>query len=222
MVDGAKDNLQKIGQSAEYFKGKIFTADTNYHNQSNLKKCHEEQLDAFIPDLKFRNRDSRFATRPRNKAKKGKKLVLEDFKHNQQKDHYICPNGKILKLNVKKHIRDHNLYRRYLADEKDCRICSLKRRCFYRKNTKRRSLDVPIGAAKTNFSKAMQNKVDSDRGRRINPQRFAVVEPVFANIKTQKRLDRFTLRGKIKVNIQWILYCMVHNMEKLMNCAMAQ
>ena len=221
MVDGAKDNLQKIGQSADYFKGKIFTADTNYHNQSNLKKCHDEQLDAFIPDLKFRNRDSRFATRPRNKPKKGKKFVLKDFKHNQQKDHYICPNGKILKLNVKKHIRDHNIYRRYMADEKDCRICSLKPRCFYRKNTKRRSLDVPIGAAKTNFSKAMQNKVDSDRGRKIYPQRFAVVEPVFANIKTQKRLDRFTLRGKIKVNIQWMLYCMVHNIEKCMNSAMA-
>jgi transposase len=221
MVDGAKDNLQKIGQSADYFKGKIFTADTNYHNQSNLKKCHDEQLDAFIPDLKFRNRDSRFATRPRNKPKKGKKFVLKDFKHNQQKDHYICPNGKILKLNVKKHIRDHNIYRRYMADEKDCRICSLKPRCFYRKNTKRRSLDVPIGAAKTNFSKAMQNKVDSDRGRKIYPQRFAVVEPVFANIKTQKRLDRFSLRGKIKVNIQWMLYCMVHNIEKCMNSAMA-
>jgi hypothetical protein len=74
---------------------------------------------------------------------------------------------------------------------------------------------------KTNFSKAMQNKIDSDRGRKIYPQRFAVVEPVFANIKTQKRLDRFTLRGKIKVNIQWMLYCMVHNIEKIMNFAMA-
>jgi transposase len=221
MVDGAKANMQRIGQSADYFKGKIFTADTNYHNQSNLKKCHDEQLDAYIPDLKFRNRDSRFATRPRNKPKKGKKFVLEDFKHNQQKDHYICPNGKILKLRVKKHIRDHNIYRRYIADEKDCSICSLKPRCFYRKNTRRRSLDVPIGAAKTNFSKAMQNKVDSDRGRKIYPQRFAVVEPVFANIKTQKRLDRFTLRGKIKVNIQWMLYCIVHNIEKIMNFAMA-
>lgn len=221
MVNGAKANMQKIGQSADYFKGKIFTADTSYHNQKNLKKCHDEQLDAYIPDLKFRNRDPRFATRPRNKPKKSEKFVLDDFKHQPQKNHYICPNGKILKLKVKKHIRDHNIYRRYLADEKDCSICSLKHRCFYRKNTKRRSLDVPIGAAKTNFSKAMQNKVDSDRGRKIYPQRFAVVEPVFANLKTQKRLDRFTLRGKTKVNIQWMLYCMVHNMEKIANFATA-
>jgi transposase len=221
MVEGAKVNMQKIGQGADYFKGKILTADTSYHNQSNLKKCHDEQIDAYIPDLNFRNRDYRFATRRRNKSKKGKKFVLEDFKYDQRNDSYICPNGKILKLNVKKHIRDRNIYRRYIADEKDCSSCSLKRRCFYRKNTKRRSLDVPIGADKTNFSKAMQNKVDSDRGRKIYPQRFAIVEPVFANIKTQKRLDRFTLRGKIKVNIQWMLYCMVHNIEKIMNCAMA-
>jgi transposase len=36
MVDGAKANMEKIGQRADYFKGKILTADTNYHNQSNL------------------------------------------------------------------------------------------------------------------------------------------------------------------------------------------
>ncbi|NIU59015.1 MAG: IS1182 family transposase [Phycisphaerae bacterium] len=221
MVDGAKANLEKIGERADYFKGKILTADTNYHNQGNLKKCHDEQIDAYIPDLKFRNRDSRFATRPRNKPKKRKKFVLGDFKYNPAADHYICPNGKILNLDVKKHIRDHNIYRRYMADENDCACCSLTHRCFYRKNTKRRSLDVPIGAASTNFSKAMQNKVDSDKGRKIYPQRFAIVEPVFANIKTQKRLNRFTLRGKVKVNIQWMLYCMVHNIEKIMNFAVA-
>jgi len=28
-------------------------------------------------------------------------------------------------------------------------------------------------------------------------------------------MDRFTLRGKGKVNIQWLLYCIVHNIEKL-------
>jgi transposase len=37
MVDGAKDNLEKIGQSENYFENKIFTADSNYHNQSNLR-----------------------------------------------------------------------------------------------------------------------------------------------------------------------------------------
>jgi hypothetical protein len=34
MVEGAKANLEEIGQSEDYFEDKIFTADTNYHNQS--------------------------------------------------------------------------------------------------------------------------------------------------------------------------------------------
>jgi len=28
-------------------------------------------------------------------------------------------------------------------------------------------------------------------------------------------LDRFTLRGQAKVDTQWKLYCLVHNIEKL-------
>ena len=217
MVDGAKENIKKIGQSGDYFENKIFTADSNYHNQNTLKKCQEEKLDAYIPDLRFRTRDARFATRPRSKLKKSEKYVLEDFRYDEVKDQYICPNGKTLKLNLKKYILDRNIYRRYLADEKDCKQCSLKSRCFYRKNTKRRSLDVPIGADENNYSKAMGEKIDSDKGRKIYPQRMAIVEPVFANIRTQKRMDRFTFKGKIKVNIQWMLYCMVHNIEKIMN-----
>ena len=42
-----------------------------------------------------------------------------------------------------------------------------------------------------------------------------IIEPVFANIRIQKRMDYLTLRGKVKVNIQWLLYCIVHNIGKI-------
>ena len=48
---------------------------------------------------------------------------------------------------------------------------------------------------------------------------MGIVEPVFANITFQKGLNRFTLRGQQKVNAQWLLYCMVHNIEKIANAA---
>lgn len=41
------------------------------------------------------------------------------------------------------------------------------------------------------------------------------MEPVFANLRHNKRLDRFTLRGRAKVNTQWHLYSLVHNIGKL-------
>ena len=57
----------------------------------------------------------------------------------------------------------------------------------------------------------------SDRGKEMITHRFATVEPVFGNLRGNKRLQRFTLRGRTKVDGQWKLFCMVHNIEKLAN-----
>ena len=172
-------------------------------------------LDAYIPDRKFRNRDPRFATQKRRQVRR---FTLKDFRYEEALDQYICPDGKILKLRVKRVLNRGHLYRKYLAAEKDCQTCPLRPRCIYGAGAKRKQLSVPIGDS---LSKQMVEKIDTEPGRRIYPQRLAIVEPVFANIRSNKRLDRFTLRGKIKVNIQWLMFCLVHNIEKILNYGMA-
>ncbi len=67
----------------------------------------------------------------------------------------------------------------------------------------------------------MKARIDSASGREQYGRRFAAVEPVFANLRHNKRLDRFTLRGRAKVDAQWKLYCLVHNIEKLANAGYA-
>ncbi|MBB1303836.1 transposase, partial [Pseudoalteromonas sp. SR44-8] len=37
------------------------------------------------------------------------------------------------------------------------------------------------------------------------------------NITVNKGMNKLTLRGQTKVNAQWQLYCLVHNIEKLQN-----
>jgi hypothetical protein len=73
---------------------------------------------------------------------------------------------------------------------------------------------VDIPKAKT-FAKKMIEKIDSSQGRDIYSRRMGIVEPVFANIKVQKGLFRFTLRTKKKVNARWVLFCLVHNIGKI-------
>ncbi len=65
----------------------------------------------------------------------------------------------------------------------------------------------------------MQRAIESPRGCQLYGQRIATVELVFANIRHNKGLHRFNPRGKVKVNTQWHLYCLVHNIEKLANSA---
>lgn len=216
MLDGALENLQSLGHGEEYLAGKIFTADTNYHSDTNLRKCQELRLDAYIPDIYFRRRDPRYAAQRRYWPRR-KRFALEDFYYEEATDHYLYPQGNRLRRKVKQICREGMVHRIYAAEEKDCRCCPLQLRCITNKGGKRKYLRVPIGVELANLSKRMAGKVDSELGRQIYPQRFAVAEPVFANIRTQKRLDRFTLRGKVKVNIQWLLYCMIHNIEKIAN-----
>lgn len=61
----------------------------------------------------------------------------------------------------------------------------------------------------------MKRKIDSDVGRFEYSRRLGLIEPVFGNIRNTKRLNRFTLRGRRKVNAQWQMFCLVHNIEKL-------
>lgn len=68
-----------------------------------------------------------------------------------------------------------------------------------------------------NYTDWMKHRVDSQQGKEIYSHRMSVVEPVFGNIGTNKRLNRFSLRGKKKVQGQWQLYFLVHNIEKLAN-----
>lgn len=218
MLEGTLANLQSIGYGAECLTGKILTADSNYHTLVNLMKCRELKLDAYIPDRKFRNRDPRFDTQTRRRSRR---FTLKDFHYAETMDQYSCPDGKVLKLQVKRCVDHGNVYRKYVAVEKDCRGCPLRSRCLYVTDAKRKHLAVPIGTEGVNLSKQMVEKIETEQGRKIYPQRLSIAEPVFANIRINKRLDRFTLRGKIKVNIQWLLYCLVHNIEKIMHYGLA-
>jgi hypothetical protein len=61
----------------------------------------------------------------------------------------------------------------------------------------------------------MKRKIDTVVGRLMYGMRMAVAEPPFAHIRHALGLDRFTLRGKRKVNTQWNLFCIVHNILKV-------
>lgn len=216
MIEAAKQNLEAIGHSEDCLEGKTFLADNGYHCEENLRICEEEKLDAYIPDTNFRKRDERFAAQKNHNPKKNDRFTIADFNYNEEKDTYVCPGGRELKLSQKRAQMGNRVYRRYRMEDGICTGCKFASRCLENRGGKRKCLSIPIESA-SSCHQAMMEKIDSEEGRRKYGKRLGMVEPVFANIRTQKRLDRFTLRGAIKVNIQWLLYCMVHNIEKLAN-----
>jgi transposase len=216
----AQETMKAIGKDEEYFKDTILTADMAYHSGENIKRCEEESIDAYMPDKNYRKRHPGLGVKQSSLKSRRRKFMPEDFRYDEKTDEYECPAGKRLK----RYSRSYNtrwgtMYLAYRAEKGDCEVCTHREGCISKKGKKgkRKYLSIPIKSNRRNYSQEMAAKMDTERGREIYPHRIKIVEPVFANIRTQKRLDRFTLRGKVKVNIQWLLYCMVHNIEKIAN-----
>ena len=61
----------------------------------------------------------------------------------------------------------------------------------------------------------MARKLRMKEGRQIYAKRKTIVEPVFGQTKEARGLRRFLLRGLAKVNGEWMLWGMTHNINKL-------
>ena len=61
----------------------------------------------------------------------------------------------------------------------------------------------------------MRRVLASERGGELYGQRQAIIEPVFANTKFNRGIDRFRRRGRAAVRAEWRLITATHNLLKL-------
>jgi transposase len=72
----------------------------------------------------------------------------------------------------------------------------------------------PLSAAAT-AKERMAAKLQTPAGRARYARRKVIVEPVFGQIKGARGFRRFSLRGLEKVNGEWRLVCLTHNLLKI-------
>jgi len=61
----------------------------------------------------------------------------------------------------------------------------------------------------------MRRVIATDRGGALYSKRLAMVEPVFAQIKANRRIDRLKRRGRAAARSEWRLIAATHNLLKL-------
>ena len=228
MLQGADRNLKAAGGGKEPLKDVEFSADTGYFSVENLEACRDAEVDAYIPDRQFRQRDPRFADarryrrsvdkhKQRYKSKK-RWFSPDDFKWDDRTKTLTCPAGHGLYKNGSQfETKDGYLANQYRAPKHACAGCHLRSRCLRNPAGLARQVRLFYGRRPGSLTDAMRAKIDTPQGRTAYSRRLSTVEPVFANVRAQKRMDRFTLRGRLKVSIQWMLYCVVHNIEKIVH-----
>ena len=216
----------------------VLTADAGYHSEANLAAIAALEVPALIADPDMRTRDERFADREHHttapnplhdKSGTGKKTLPvfapSDFTYDAEARTCVCPAGKSLYRKGASNVTNGYVGEHFRGAKRDCAPCALRDQCLRTPTTTVvRNVAFLRGkedAEAETHTMRMQQRLDTPDGREQYGRRFGTVEPVFGNVRYNKRLDRFTLRGRTKVNGQWLLFCLVHNIEKLTHAGYA-
>ena len=209
MLDQALGNMEEAAVQPHEGAKRTMLADNNYFSEENLKACNERGIEAIVPDSLYKSRLGR---------KEEKRYEKTDFNYHEEGDYYECPTGKKLEY---KGVGGPEWSRgkTYRASVTDCRLCPCNEKCMgHKKKPPKRPRGRSLLITETNkegsFCQSMREKLNKQEYQDRYAYRIQIIEPVFANIEYCKTLNRFTLRGAMKVNGQWQLYCIVHNLGK--------
>jgi hypothetical protein len=93
---------------------------------------------------------------------------------------------------------------------KNCHDCPLRSQCHKSKGNRKVEINHNLKRLKIKAKEYLTSEI----GLELYPQRCIEPEPVFGNLKQNKRFKRFTLRGLAKVDIEFGLMAIAHNFAK--------
>ena len=182
---------QKLHQNGLLFRNVV--ADTGYSSGENYAYLEEKNLQSFIP--------------PHGTYKGGPK----GFNYNKEKDHYVCPEGKIIPF--KKVFNDYRTgtkKKEYRSSSKLCKDCPLKAKCLG-KTAKEKKFSVTYFRAEYERNIA---RVKSKQGKYMKRKRQSTVEPVFGTLKEYLGLRKINTIGIKQANKQMQLAAIAYNLKK--------
>ena len=213
----------------------LLMADAGYHSEAACRMLEDRGIAAVLADDAMRQRDPRCATHARHQqapdprhgktrtpatmSTAARRFAPRDFTYDPVARTCVRPTGKALYRKGASRIVNGFVSEQCRGTVRDCTACPLRAQCLRTPATARvrtvafiREHDVPRPET---ASTRMRARIDTPEGRARYARRFATVEPVFANLRHNKRLTHFTLRGRAKLDGQWQLFRLVYNIEKL-------
>ena len=181
------------------------TADAGYGSEENFQYLEDNTIEGYVKYSSFDKQQSA------NHYKKNP-FATEQLYYNEQRDCYYCPMGQTMNC-IGSYQRQTSTgfkqtIKKYQAQ--NCNGCPLRGVCHNSKYN--RVIEVNHNL---NRHKAIaKQKLNTEQGIEKRKQRCHDVEPVFGNIKSNHKFNRFMLRGKRKVTIELGLLALAQNPRK--------
>jgi len=183
--------------------GTKITLDNGYYNGENIHYLNTKKLDGYIPNQE----DSKKA---KGKDVEVNKFDKINFKYDERKDKYFCPEGKTLIFQRESFdkIKKKNI-RFYKGTA--CKTCPSQKCCTKQKDGIRTIKMYPFEKER----KEMAEKMQTQKAKKIYKERKQVVERVIGHYKENLGVRGFLTRRLKTVKNEFNLVCAAHNLKKI-------
>ena len=183
---------------------KAAIADAAYGSGHNYHWLEENEVDAYI-------------TYPGQRAEQTKKHLHDPSKwqnlhYNEERDCLYCPMGQPMPLvhtttetDKQGHKEEVSVYRAL-----NCSGCPLRGACHKAKGNR----EVRIKHRVRKYRQKARERLATEKGKELYKKRGMEIEGVFAQVKSNMGLRRFTHWGIGKVDMEFGLFAMAHNLKK--------
>lgn len=195
-------------QSRIGYRIRQLVADAGYASEENFTYLEKSGIAAYIKPNQYEIR----------KTGKFRKDIfrVENLIYDEEKDSYLCPNGKQLIFAYESRHKSENGYqitnKNYVCE--DCSGCPYREKCF-KGNYENRKVSVSRTYARQN--REATERITTEEGNLLRTNRTIQVEGAFGVLKQDFAFRRFLTRGKRKTETQFFLLAFAFNMQKLWN-----
>lgn len=181
------------------------TGDSTFGSQENYEYIEKEHIGNYL----------KYPTYHYEKTKKYREDIFnkDHFAYDRERDRYKCPVGRELTYKETQKRKTSTGYEteQRIYECEDCSGCPEAEKC--KKGQGNRS--IRINTRLIEYRAQARANLETEKGIYLRKQRGIEIESVFGDIKWNQGYRRFRLRGLAKVNVEFGLLSMAHNMKKI-------
>lgn len=185
-------------------------ADAGYGSEENYTYLNGKGVNAYV-------KHSEFFREIKNRKCRDDPFRIANWPFDDKSDSYTCPEGRRL---VFERVRDsvsdlgfHTSFREYRCI--DCSNCTGKHKCMKNPNSSYQKV-IRINSKLRKYKEKASELLCSETKTKLRKKRAVDVETVFGDIKRNMLFTRFSLRSIEKVELEFRLIAMGHNIRKIM------
>ncbi len=182
------------------------TADAGYGSEENYELLEEQGIEAFV---KYNTFDKE---QDKNYQQKHKTFSKEHLHYNEKDDYYVCPMGQRMEKTYESKRVTKTGFQQNLSHykAKNCNACPIRNVCHGSKEN--RSIERNHNLER--HKELARKRLQSEEGIIKRKKRSYDVEPVFGHLKHNHHFRRFLLKSLKKVEVEFGLHALAHNLRK--------